>query len=219
MRSAFFFTLARDGPVIGKLLALALIWVAWCSLHSGLITPGAVAWFRRRLGGYFAFFRLGYNLVAIFALIPVLMWSEAMPYRPLIVWRWPYAMLVGVMWLTAAWLAVGGARAYTLGEFSGLTQIRRWRPGKGEAPGTRPLSRAGILGTARHPWYLTGFIILWARNLAPQDLVASVVLSIYLVLGAHWEERKLVAEFGEAYRQYQRQVPMFLPLPRRFRSR
>ena len=205
--------------MIAELLALALVWVAWCSLHSGLITPGAVAWFRRRLGGYFAFFRLGYNLVAIITLIPVLMWSEAMPYRPFLVWRWPFTMLAGVMWLAAVLLGVGGVRAYALGEFGGFAQILRWRQGRGEERGTRTLSRAGILGSVRHPWYLAGFIVLWAHNLAPQDLVASVILSMYLVLGAHWEERKLIAEFGEAYRQYQRQVPMFFPLPRRFRNR
>jgi protein-S-isoprenylcysteine O-methyltransferase Ste14 len=37
------------------------------------------------------------------------------------------------------------------------------------------------------------------------------VLTIYLVVGAILEERKLVAEFGEAYREYQGKVPMFVP--------
>jgi protein-S-isoprenylcysteine O-methyltransferase Ste14 len=40
------------------------------------------------------------------------------------------------------------------------------------------------------------------------------VLSVYIIIGCILEERKLLAEFGDAYRQYQRQVPMLVPLPR-----
>jgi protein-S-isoprenylcysteine O-methyltransferase Ste14 len=38
------------------------------------------------------------------------------------------------------------------------------------------------------------------------------VLSAYLVIGTLLEERKLVLEFGDKYREYQRQVSMFIPL-------
>jgi protein-S-isoprenylcysteine O-methyltransferase Ste14 len=36
-------------------------------------------------------------------------------------------------------------------------------------------------------------------------------LSAYLVLGSVFEERRLVAAFGESYRDDQRQVPRILP--------
>ena len=205
--------------MIADLFGLALAWMGWCALHSGLIAPGVTRWFRGHLGEYYAFFRLGYNLLALLTLVPLLLWSEAMPYPPFLVWRWPYTVLAGVLWLAAAVLAVGGLRTYALGEFGGLTQIRRWREGQGDDTEPRALSRGGILGVVRHPWYLAGLIVLWTRNLAPQDLVTSVLLSVYLVLGAHWEERKLITEFGEVYRHYQRQVPMLLPRLRRRRRR
>jgi protein-S-isoprenylcysteine O-methyltransferase Ste14 len=39
-----------------------------------------------------------------------------------------------------------------------------------------------------------------------------VILSGYLVIGTLLEERKLVLEFGDKYKLYQRQVSMFIPL-------
>jgi protein-S-isoprenylcysteine O-methyltransferase Ste14 len=32
-----------------------------------------------------------------------------------------------------------------------------------------------------------------------------------LIIGAYFEERKLLGEFGEAYQLYQRRTPMFFP--------
>ena len=37
------------------------------------------------------------------------------------------------------------------------------------------------------------------------------VLSVYLVVGTILEERKLVLEYGQVYRQYQHEVSMFVP--------
>jgi protein-S-isoprenylcysteine O-methyltransferase Ste14 len=39
----------------------------------------------------------------------------------------------------------------------------------------------------------------------------NIVLTIYLVVGAYYEERKLVREFGEAYTSYQQKTPMLIP--------
>jgi methanethiol S-methyltransferase len=39
-----------------------------------------------------------------------------------------------------------------------------------------------------------------------------MILSAYLVIGTLLEERKLILEFGDKYRLYQRQVSMFIPL-------
>ncbi len=43
-------------------------------------------------------------------------------------------------------------------------------------------------------------------------LLTNPVLTAYLVIGTFLEERKLVVEFGDQYRQYQREVPMLFPV-------
>jgi protein-S-isoprenylcysteine O-methyltransferase Ste14 len=42
-------------------------------------------------------------------------------------------------------------------------------------------------------------------------LALNIGLSLYLYIGALFEERKLLREFGEAYHNYQQNTPMFLP--------
>ena len=36
-------------------------------------------------------------------------------------------------------------------------------------------------------------------------------LSLYTYFGAHFEERRLIHEFGQAYLDYQQCTPMFIP--------
>ena len=38
-----------------------------------------------------------------------------------------------------------------------------------------------------------------------------MILTVYVVIGTHLEERKLVAEFGDEYREYQQTVSMLFP--------
>ncbi len=42
-------------------------------------------------------------------------------------------------------------------------------------------------------------------------LLVNVILTAYLLTGTVLEERKLVLEFGDEYKEYQKKVSMFLP--------
>jgi len=55
-------------------------------------------------------------------------------------------------------------------------------------------------------------LFLW---LSPQVTVNSFTLyaavTIYILIGAYFEERKLLREFGEAYADYRSRTPMLIP--------
>jgi len=70
---------------------------------------------------------------------------------------------------------------------------------------------SGILGAARHPWYSAGVFLVWGRALTGADLIASAIVTVYVIAGCVLEERKLVREFGAEYEAYQRRVPMLVP--------
>ena len=82
---------------------------------------------------------------------------------------------------------------------------------RGAMTETGNIDTTGVLGVTRHPWYVAVFILLWASDLNAAGIVVNVVLSAYLVIGTLLEERKLVLEFGDRYREYQRRVSMFIP--------
>ena len=44
-------------------------------------------------------------------------------------------------------------------------------------------------------------------------LAFAVSCNVYFFIGSIFEERKLVREFGDAYRAYQQRVPRLLPRP------
>jgi protein-S-isoprenylcysteine O-methyltransferase Ste14 len=96
-------------------------------------------------------------------------------------------------------------------QFLGIRQISQERSG-GAMTESGEFDSSGVLGAVRHPWYLALFIVLWARDFNLAEITINMVLSIYLVIGTLLEERKLVLEFGDKYKVYQRQVSMFIPL-------
>jgi protein-S-isoprenylcysteine O-methyltransferase Ste14 len=42
-------------------------------------------------------------------------------------------------------------------------------------------------------------------------IIVNVILTSYLIVGTHLEEKKLVMEFGEKYLIYQKRVSMLIP--------
>lgn len=64
----------------------------------------------------------------------------------------------------------------------------------------------------RHPLYSCVLVLLWTNpEVTADQLLLSVVWSAWIWVATMLEERDLVAEFGESYRAYQRQVPMLIP--------
>lgn len=189
-----------------SLVVLALAWVAWCALHSLAISPNASARLRQWLGRPSCTDRLIYNLVATATLLPVALAYLLAPSEPLLIWSFWALPIKWVCWLCAGWLLWAGARTYDVRRFLGLVDADMSAPSQPE-----PLVTDGILSRTRHPWYLAVLLMLWSHDLAARDLVTSSLLSLYLVIGTHLEERRLLGRYGDAYRAYRERVPMFLP--------
>jgi methanethiol S-methyltransferase len=191
-------------------LFLALAWTAYCVLHSAMISETATGFLERRLGASFRFYRLFFNAVALVLLVPVVWYSHTLGGEPVVRWEGTWRAARYALVLVGVLLLVGGLRHYSLRRFLGISQLRKPSPG-GLATGGG-IDSTGILGLVRHPWYTAVLLLLWARDLDLARLVANGVLTVYVVVGTLLEERKLVHEFGDAYRAYQERVSMFVPL-------
>ena len=76
------------------------------------------------------------------------------------------------------------------------------------------LVQDGVYSMVRHPQYTGIFLAVFGQLVhwptIPTLALAPLIVWIYVRL-ARREEAHLIETFGEAYRAYQRRVPMFLP--------
>ena len=195
-------------------LILIILWTLWCSLHSGLISARATQFLKPRLGKGFQFFRLGYNVLALVSLIPILIYSQSLRTLVLFSWDGPLFLPWIFLWILTLIILVWGAKAYDLRQFSGIAQALSPAPSSQSQPDPPGLSTQGILGLVRHPWYLAALIFIWirSREIHLSMVLENLVLTLYIFIGAWLEERKLVMALGDTYRSYQEKVSMFFPL-------
>ena len=83
---------------------------------------------------------------------------------------------------------------------------------RGRPPPHSPFVVRGAYQWVRHPLYLFMLVLIWSVPAATLDrLLFDVLWTVWTVAATRWEERDLVAGFGDDYRRYQRTVPMLLP--------
>lgn len=189
---------------------LALGWVAYAILHSLLAALRIKAWVTRRWPGFAPYYRLVFNLQSIILVLPLAWATYTIPGDWL--WRWTGigAWIVNGLSLAAAAGFVLSSGTYDMGEFLGTKPWREKRADAVEHDGFRisPLHRH-----VRHPWYALGLVLVWTRDMNAPLLVSAGAVTLYLIVGAWLEERKLAAHFGTAYREYCEKVPGLIPLP------
>ena len=155
--------------------------------------------------------RSTYVLAATLA-VALLMWQ----WRPIaepVVWRAApgvaSALLTTFFW--AGW-AVVLLSTWLLDHYElfGLRQACAHL--RGRAVPTQAFRTPLLYRRVRHPLYLGFVIAFWATpRMTAGHLLLAAAFTVYIVVGIWFEERDLVAQFGERYRLYRRQAGMLLP--------
>ena len=182
------------------LLALAI----WGVVHSLLASHFAKDMISLKTGGA-DFYRLAYNIFAGISFLPILYLMAILPNQDVyqISAPWSYIMFGGQVFATLM-LFVAFLQTDSL-SFVGLRQLF-------EKENSGALVTRGLYRVVRHPLYTFSLLFIWLTPTVSQNsLTVYIGSTLYIFIGAYFEERKLLRDFGEAYAEYKRKTPMLIP--------
>lgn len=199
-------------------LIIALLMLVFAVTHS-LFADGRVKraasrrWGARTSEGIY---RALYNLLALLLLAPIGALIALVPGS--VLWRaegslaWGMAALMGagILGIGVSILQIDGGR------FAGITQLHALLRHEALPLPDEPLQARGLYRHVRHPLYLFSLIALWSQpTMTEAGLIFAVSATLYFIVGSRIEERRLIAQYGDVYRLYQRQTPWLVPKLRR----
>jgi len=197
---------------VNPIIALNIFWLTlavliWGIIHSVTASLEAKDWLRRRLGDAgIRFYRFGYNIFSLISFAPILWLMVALPDKVLyqIPAPWIYLSLAG-QFAAVVVLVIGVLQTGVL-SFVGLRQLF-----EGDERPAQFVSH-GLYRWVRHPLYTAGLLFIWLIPVMSQNtLVVIIAATVYIIVGAFFEERKLEREFGTAYAEYKAKTPMLIP--------
>lgn len=217
-----YFALFSDGLLVPKsvesgsatplVLALSVnlgLLLVWGVQHSVMARAPFKSWLTRVVPVHLE--RATYVMFSNLAL-GLLMWQ----WRPLHLelWHVESRALAAPLWLINAlgWLGVP-ASSFMIDHFNlfglkpALAGFRR-QTLKQQSGFVAPLFYKYV----RHPMMTSLLVGLWVTpHMTAGHFVLSLGMSVYIMIGVHFEERALLRELGQAYRLYQAETPQFLP--------
>lgn len=184
------------------ILAIAV----WGIVHSILASTKFKQFLRGLFGdGLMIGYRFAYNVFSLVTFAPIYLLVKILPDTQLynVLPPWFYVMLAG-QGLSALLLLYSFLQTGPL-SFVGLSQF--W---EGEKPSA--LVTGGMYRLVRHPLYLFSLLVLWlSPSMSVNNLIFYIALTAYIFIGAYFEERKLLREFGANYAKYKSATPMMIP--------
>lgn len=190
-----------------------LIFAVIHTLMAGRFKQAFRKWFGDR--AYYGLYRLLYNAFSLITLLPVVLlvvfneggvvWRVPLSWEPVML----AAQLIGLIGLAVSLLQIDLMR------FAGITQAWHYVMRRPLPLPDEPLQIKGLYRLMRHPLYLFSLLILWpVTTMTWAYLGFCIGATVYFAIGSVYEERRLLAAYGDSYAAYQARVPWLIPWPR-----
>lgn len=198
---------------MGNNLTFILRLVAFAAVHSILAIPRIKETIMRQTGVRPASYRLGYNIISLL----VFGWVMSADRHSVILYEVPgaaryalYLVQAGLLMALASCLISTGVMS-----FLGLDALTR-NSGHSSA---QSLSTNSWYGVVRHPLYLFSILFMFLNPvMSVRWLILTCLGTLYFVVGALIEEKRLAREFGETYAHYRARVPFIVPSIKSYRN-
>lgn len=184
--------------------------VVYGVIHSFTASLSMKAWASRKFGEPGRrYYRLGYVLlsipttlvyVALIVLLPdVRIYTLSAPW----VYLTLFIQVAALIGATITLLSSG------LFDFLGLSALHA----RSSIKTSSELVTGGFYALCRHPIYFFALVLLWLVPVMTWNFLAFAIgVTVYILVGSLFEERKMEIEFGEEYRAYRRKTPWIIPI-------
>lgn len=193
-----------------SIFAYACLWLSFGFGHS-LLTVSSV---KHRLEPFFgSAYRLSYNVFAAVHIgLVLLLGRYLLSGSQFALLSSAFVNIISTLvTFSGVVLIMLSLRQYNLGQFSGLSQLHSRKSNNGTTE-LEELNVKGLNSWVRHPLYSGAFLYLWGSAVSPLGVWTALFASVYLLIGAHYEERKLISVYGDDYQAYKKRVPAFFAL-------
>lgn len=177
-------------------------------LHSFLAAPYIKERIMRLANSNPPAYRLGYNVISllVFGWVMSAIGHSTILYEIPGVARYIFNLIQVVMLIGLASCLLSTGLSTFLGVDALMANMGSGTP--------QALATNGWYGVVRHPLYFLSIIFMFSNPvMTVRWMILACVASLYFIIGALIEEKRLLKEFGEEYRYYREKVPFILPLP------
>jgi protein-S-isoprenylcysteine O-methyltransferase Ste14 len=182
---------------------------AWGVVHSLLASLSVKQLARRMFGsGVDRWYRIIYNLIAIATSLLIFILPLTLPDRLIYIISFPWVLITLFIQVASLILLLIGLYQTGAGTFFGISQLF----GKSASLLPGVLITNGLYRYVRHPLYTAGLLFIWLSPILTVNLIGFFfAITVYVIIGALLEERRLLQEHGEKYRQYLKVTPFLIP--------
>jgi protein-S-isoprenylcysteine O-methyltransferase Ste14 len=177
-------------------ITLVAGWVVYFALHSVLAIEGIKAKFPRRA------YRIFYVVFSTAGLLALMFYNGSIPALKFFVSEGPARWASLILTIFGVMVIQTSFRQYNLQAFLGFKTENN------------ELQTHGILEYVRHP-IQAGIILVvlgfffFIPNMP--TLISCACILIYIPIGMHLEEKKLIKTYGDKYAEYKKRVPAIIP--------
>jgi protein-S-isoprenylcysteine O-methyltransferase Ste14 len=185
---------------------LAIFWLLFSLLHSIFASEKCKRSVEVVMKKKYKYYRVLYSLFAFISLSSIVVYHISI--NTIMLWNvQPIEVIFSIAGIiTGAFVMIFFAKKFFF-ELSGADVFI-------ETKRSENLIKESLYNYVRHPLYTATLLLIWNiffLHPSLSNLISASCITVYTIIGIHFEEKKLISNFGESYIQYRSETPMLIP--------